>query len=74
MPNSSAKYKQLELSFAPVSKTPPLIQILSPGRKSVTDLTDSFEKETTRRITRSNSNLSIPTELPPQKVNPKRAS
>ena len=74
MPNSSAKYKQIELSFAPASKTPPLIQILSPGRKSVTDLTDSFEKETFRRITRCNSNLSIPTEQPHQKVNLKRAS
>ena len=63
MPKPSADLKQTKLSFAPVRKTPPPIVISSPNRKSVSDLADNFEQQSTARITRSRSNLSVPIEL-----------
>ena len=62
MPKPSADLKQTKLSFAPVRKTPPPIVISSPNRKSVSDLADNFEQQSTARITRSRSNLSVPIE------------
>ena len=68
MPKPLAKLKQSQLSFTPVSKPPPIVQIHSPNRKSVTDLTNSFEKKALRRVTRSTSNLSTP----PSQSHPKK--
>ena len=73
MPKPLAKLKQSHISFTPVSKPPPIVQIHSPNRKSVTDLTDSFEQRASRRVTRSNSNLSTPSEQYPSRVSPERA-
>ena len=74
MPKPSTDLKQTKLSFAPVKKSPPPIQISSPNRKSVTDLADNFELIANRRITRSSSNLSVPPERTTLLVSQKRAA
>ncbi len=74
MPKPLAKLKQSRISFTPASKPPVIVQIHSPNRKSVTDLTDSFEQRASWRVTRSSSNLSNPPEQDFPKVIPKRAN